>query len=464
MQPERSRRPDRIRDVVIVGGGASGVLVASRLLTAADGGRVLLVDAGGGFGRGVAYGTGDSGHLLNVRVRNMSASSDAPDDLAHWCARKGIDATLDDYLPRRDYGDYLAEHLDAAEASARGGLERVVDEVRSVARVGDGFAVGFASGRVASARFVVLALGNLPPATPRFLDHRLADHPAWVADPWAPHALARIADGAAPLLIGTGLTATDVALTTTRDSTASIDAISRHGLLPRVHRAVRSACPPVPSEFSVLDDLSAGGLVRTLRRAIAGREADGGHWQEVVDGLRPVTNPIWLRMAEPDRRRLVTRLATFWSVHRHRTAPAIGARLAELRAADRLRIHAGRIVAVEAEGALLAVRADVGGVVRSFRTDRLVNCTGPSTDWIGRGGCLTRDLGRDGLIRPDPLGLGLDTTPAGQLIGADGRPTPGLFTIGPPRRGTLWESTAIPEIRGQAEALAQHLSSTRCTR
>jgi hypothetical protein len=32
-----------------------------------------------------------------------------------------------------------------------------------------------------------------------------------------------------------------------------------------------------------------------------------------------------------------------------------------------------------------------------------------------------------------------------------------LFTLGPPRGGTVLETTAIPEIRVQAEALATHL-------
>ncbi len=55
------------------------------------------------------------------------------------------------------------------------------------------------------------------------------------------------------------------------------------------------------------------------------------------------------------------------------------------------------------------------------------------------------------------LGIGWPTAPDGALLDAAGRPSPGLFTLGPPRRGDLWESTAIPEIRGQARDLAQRL-------
>ena len=38
-----------------------------------------------------------------------------------------------------------------------------------------------------------------------------------------------------------------------------------------------------------------------------------------------------------------------------------------------------------------------------------------------------------------------------------GQVVPGLYVVGPPRKGTLWETTAVPEIRGQAAALAQRL-------
>ena len=54
--------------------------------------------------------------------------------------------------------------------------------------------------------------------------------------------------------------------------------------------------------------------------------------------------------------------------------------------------------------------------------------------------------------------MGLDTDPdTGQLISANGTPVPEFFTLGPLRRGTLWESTAIPEIRSEARRLAAML-------
>ena len=44
---------------------------------------------------------------------------------------------------------------------------------------------------------------------------------------------------------------------------------------------------------------------------------------------------------------------------------------------------------------------------------------------------------------------------ADQVLGADGAPVAGLWTLGALRTGTLWESVAMPELRGQAARLAE---------
>ena len=42
-------------------------------------------------------------------------------------------------------------------------------------------------------------------------------------------------------------------------------------------------------------------------------------------------------------------------------------------------------------------------------------------------------------------------------IDAEGNPSEFLFAIGPLMKGTLWETTAVPELRGQAMRVAQLL-------
>jgi uncharacterized NAD(P)/FAD-binding protein YdhS len=68
-----------------------------------------------------------------------------------------------------------------------------------------------------------------------------------------------------------------------------------------------------------------------------------------------------------------------------------------------------------------------------------------------------RNLIRSGAIRPDPLHLGLDATADFCTIRRDGRPNERIFALGPPLRGLLYETTAVPEIGRQAARVAQTL-------
>lgn len=60
-----------------------------------------------------------------------------------------------------------------------------------------------------------------------------------------------------------------------------------------------------------------------------------------------------------------------------------------------------------------------------------------------------------GEARMDPFGLGLETDLMGRPIDGLGRSSGGLWVVGSLRRPALWETTAVPELRAQAEATAQ---------
>ncbi|MFN3401020.1 MAG: hypothetical protein ACK4Z4_11840, partial [Ferrovibrio sp.] len=66
-----------------------------------------------------------------------------------------------------------------------------------------------------------------------------------------------------------------------------------------------------------------------------------------------------------------------------------------------------------------------------------------------------------GLLAQAPCGVGYAATPDGAVLGQAGKAVNGLHLIGPLLRGPLLESTAISELRGQADALAQRLSPDR---
>ena len=70
------------------------------------------------------------------------------------------------------------------------------------------------------------------------------------------------------------------------------------------------------------------------------------------------------------------------------------------------------------------------------------------------------NLLESGLIRPDPLALGLEVDANGALVIATGVASRRLYTLGPSQKGSLWETIAVPELREQAPALARHLLLT----
>jgi hypothetical protein len=87
----------------------------------------------------------------------------------------------------------------------------------------------------------------------------------------------------------------------------------------------------------------------------------------------------------------------------------------------------------------------------------VVNCTGPRHDVRTLGNPLLDDLLRpreDGaLATAATAGMGVSTAD-GRIVDQHGSTVGPLWTLGALRRGELWESTAVPEIRTQALALA----------
>ncbi|MCE9672223.1 FAD-dependent oxidoreductase [Myxococcus stipitatus] len=465
-------------DVAIIGGGASGTLLAIHLLRHARAPlRVLLVERGEQVGRGLAYSTKNPCHLLNVPASRMGAFTDDPEHFLRWLRRHAPDTAPGAFVPREHFGRYLQELLretaDTAPAGAR--LEVLRADVVAAREEPRGVRLTLADGEERLARFAVLVPGNAPPADLRVPDGGLYDGPRYVRSPWAEGALEHIAARDAVLFIGTGLTMVDTVLSLrARGHEGPLHALSRHGLLP--HRHLET--PVVPASREVMRALREEGLdptapgdggaasvrlrplVRLLRREAREAARRGADWRAVVDALRPVSIPLWQGLPLPERRRFLRHLRACWEVHRHRMAPGVADEVERLRDAGRLRLHAGRVRGFQWDGEDVVVTLQprgAGGRESRLRVRHVVNCTGPESSMGARAHPLLRDLVDAGLARPDALGLGLDTQGPGALVDAQGQPSRRLFTLGPTRRGDLWETTAIPEIRAQARELAERL-------
>lgn len=438
--------------VAVVGAGFSGLLTALRLLLTPEGPRVVLIEKGPRFGRGAAYATGNPGHLLNVRATNMSALVEQPNHFLDWLGAVGVAAPDQVFVTRDRYGQYLQSLLREATADRSSGrLTLEHDEVTAVARNGDHWRLSLAMGRSLAADAVVLALGNLPPPPPEGLDPALAKSERYVADPWA-WAGPREWGGGEVLILGTGLTAVDIALSVdAAQPRTAMTALSRHGLLPRIHgeASASAALPGAPAGPPAVI------LAEVRRRA----EID---WRGAIDSLRPHVQALWRGWSLAERRQFLRHLAPWWNIHRHRLAPQVAARIDGLRQSGRLSVAAGRIerLTLEADGIEVMWTRRGETMPRSRRVTQVINCTGPRLDLAGSDHSLIASLLAAGLARPDACRLGLDVDARSRLIGASGETADSLFAIGPLTRGQFYEMTSVPDIRLQAADCADTILNT----
>ncbi|MFF3409817.1 FAD/NAD(P)-binding protein, partial [Streptomyces sp. NPDC002742] len=463
MNPARERHT-----VAIVGAGAAGTLTAVQLCETAARRRtpldLVLVDPAPEAGRGTAYATTDPRHRLNVPAGGMSCYPDDPGHFTRWLCRHG-EPTVGgaDFATRYRYGAYLADTLARAIVHAHGTVtvHRLRTRAEGCAPTPDGrLELRLADGESLLADSVVLATG--PAATTGdWAPHGLRTSERFIGSPWAPGALdgplaepaARAEDGeqdgASPdvLLVGTGLTAVDLALSLDRPG-RTVHALSRTGLLPQPH-----ALSPAPAMAAPegLDAPTLSTLRRTVYRHIGRAVRAHGDWRPALDSLRPHTARLWRSLTPEERAAFLRREGTLWNTHRHRMAPTTAESVARARTARRLRVHTGGITDAVArpDGSVLVTLSDGLHLTAGW----VIDCTGPGPRPEDP---LWRSLFDTGAAVTGPLGLGVATRD-GRLLDAGGRTTLPVFTLGAPRRGELWETTAVPEIRVQAAELAQEL-------
>ena len=429
--------------MAVVGAGFSGALTALRLLLPPEGPDVTLIERGPRFGRGGAFASSNPRHLLNVRATNMSAFVEQPSHFIEWLGDIGGSPPDQVFVTRDRYGQYLQSLLRRATTEGRAARRLALehDEVRSIRREGAGWRLSLAMGRTLHADAVVLALGNLPPLAPQGLDSALLGTTRYAPDPWAwdPATLPESGD---VLLLGTGLTAVDTALSVNeRRPDARILSLSRHGLLPRPHAAIAAR-----------DTLTTSPKGTPTEVLVELRQRAARDWRGAIDGLRPYVQSLWRSWSPREKERFLRHLRPWWDAHRHRLAPEVAERIASMREDGIFDATAGRLVSLKpvAEGveAIWTPKASREHVVEHFAL--VINCVGPRDDLTNATDPLIADLLRSGEIRPDYCRLGLDVDSRSRVIGADGVSSDTLFAVGPITRGQFYEITSVPDIRIQA--------------
>jgi uncharacterized NAD(P)/FAD-binding protein YdhS len=453
----QSMTSDR-RRVIIIGGGASGVLLACHLLRRpVNDLDVTLIEKRPDVGRGIAYYSANPDHLLNVRAANMSAFPDQPDHFWRWLSGRRDESRVrwqecDDpfcFVPRRIYGDYIASLIEPllSDAERPGRLQIVHGECTAIDQGSCGVAITLADGACLQGDFAVLATG-----------HETAPcRSGCYADPWIPPADAGVTETAKILIVGTGLTMIDYVLSLVlAGHKGPIFALSRHGLLPRAHRSVQ---PLSIDRRDVPFGADISRLCGWLRKVIDEHTAQGGDWRSVIDGIRPFTQEIWQGLSISSRRKFLEHVRAWWDVHRHRMAPEVERRIDSAIASRRLTVLAAKLCAIETDeaGALVRYRRRGTHVVETMAVDKIVDCRAVGATPFKVANPALRSLLERGLARLDPLHIGLDVAADCALVDRFGEVSGRLFAVGPLTRAAFWEIVAVPDIRNQCTALANRL-------
>ena len=402
------------------------------------------------LGQGVAYSTRDPWHRLNVPVVAMSALADDPDHFR----RDG---------PARHQRRSPVAWTTAA-TWARCSPSRTPDPRQRCAtwwmppsgstRRGRASASRSPQVRRSPRHAVAPATGVETPVQPPYLQP-LAEHDGVVADPWVVGALDAIRDGEIVAIIGSSLTAIDLAGSIlNRHPRTTVVAVSRHGHLPRPHEDPWR--PRLPEPAFTIEAFHAFrrpagrgvGQAPVVRRGLAPRrrlapahlagplDVDGGRPQAHVPRRLPATTGRSIGIGSPRRSRATSTDGS------RRGRPCTARRSGRSRATG---IASGSSPAGE-RSPRPPPGTWTGSSSRSDRTwTRLrTRCSArrSPTAWCARG----------------HSGSPSTSTPATGLVVDEGGGTPlPVYAMGALRKGVLWETLAVPEIREQAATVAARL-------
>jgi uncharacterized NAD(P)/FAD-binding protein YdhS len=393
--------------VLIVGGGASGIFSAIALERfGIDASQIDIAEPRELLGEGLAYQTRDLHHRLNVPTGRMSSLEEFPDDFVEWS-----NAASYSFMQRRTYSGYLRERLGQGHNHIRACVTDLESESDGVVRA------NFDTGETNDYVAVVLAMGHGKALIPDFL-RGVPESSRIIKDVWDGISLP---ESQTIICFGTGLSFVDIALThLSRDTRNKVIAISGSGNLPERH-----------VQFQITPFTPTVKEVATLAKLRTYFLDAGDKWREAVDGLRPIMDTVWRGFT---------------------IAPDVADQVYAEIALGRITVVKGRVAGVEVKDEQVTISLGDGS---SYSGDYLAITIGRDYELSDP---LTLNLLKAGKTSRGPLGMGLSVDVAtGLLQRTDGTPYLQIFAIGPLRSGQAFETTAIPEIRKQATAIAERI-------
>lgn len=453
--------------IAIIGGGFCGTLTAINLLQDAEQSlHIHIFNTDKPIGCGVAYDPHTDGLLLNVPNGNMSAFPDKPTHFLEWLVEHNQvpaneqERLRTEFSPRRVYGQYLSQ-LWRDELDKQGYNKRIWvynDRAINIIEADDKVHICTNKYPQVPAHIAILATGNDKPNFSPGLDVSLKTDPRYFGDPWKRDCIENFEQKNDMLVIGNGLTMVDTVIGLMENGcTQTIHTISPHGYRLKPWKDTKE---PYITEPGILDNISKlSDLVSLINKHRKLADKRDQSIYPLIDALRPKIQSTWQAFSWEEKRKFIKFLSTAWDRIRHRLPTQMHNIVENMRAKGKLVTHKGSIISTTILPDKIRVTINSEGETKLLNVQRIINCTGPETNISRSSNELLNTLAKDGIICPAPFNLGINTDPDGCIITANGIRKPKLFAVGGNLKGTLWESTAVPELRQQAKEMAAHILS-----
>jgi len=458
-----------LKKIGIIGAGFSGIMTTTHLIQKSKNSvEIIIVDKKELFNKGVAYNSFSNQHILNVSTAKMSAFPNQPNHFLDWIKYQpefqNINRKIlaESYQPRNIYGKYLSEIWEEAKILAgkkKIKLTVIDDYVSHLEELKDKIIIRTEKHNEFNLDFVVIATGNQLPRNPKIKTTSFYSNENYFQNPWSRDSVKRLNPDLPVLILGNGLTMVDTVLSILEQNfKGKIISLSPNGFNILSHKHSYLTYQDLANDLE-----SAKGLKEVfslIHRHIKIVRSFGLSAEPVIDAVRPFTQRIWQSFSDDEKRIFMSRFRHLWGVARHRLPLSSFDKIQQLKIKNKLQVISGKLL--DLNEANQAIEVEYWDKLldqnKKLQVGRIINCTGPETDFLKlKSGFLKQSI-KNGLLSQDFLKLGLNVNvETFQTLNSKNKVNANIYAIGSLLKGELWESTAVSELRLQADQLSNIL-------
>jgi len=450
-------------NIAIIGGGLAASLLLINLVrkNTKQNLRIFWVAPEENFPVGTAYKPYTKQLLLNVPASKMSIFPEKNDHFLDWIIENELYKNTfrpfvkDAYMPRYLFGNYVEEqvvdHISMAQKKEIE-VQIIHKKLEKIIKIYDNKCVlQLSDAMLLEADFCVFATGNELLINHEFVGNELINSGLYFQNPWNAQVVQGLDPNLPVCILGNGLTMVDTVLAILeKQPTCPIISLSPHGFNILPHRHNHLQYPFLQEDLKQLQTWDLPSVLSIVKKHIKFVRKLGLSAEPVIDSLRNISHIIWRNFSLEEKRIFLNKLRHLWGVARHRIPMHIYDKILEIRLKGQLNVYAGKVDKIEfLNGKMFVVfRHKKNGIVQKVQAQRIINCTGPMTAKQS----LYQQAFADHWLAADQLNIGLKADPDHfRLFSPQTNDFyPHLFAIGSLLKGELWESTALKEIREQA--------------